>query len=78
MPKSEVGDFCQIEGNPWTTCVDSDDIRVVMNNNDMGEYCIKVMEYYIEEQYGLEVTHILEDSNEYISVYAIVSEDSPE
>ena len=78
MPKSEVGDFCQIEGNPWTTCVDSDDIRVVMNNNDMGEYCIKVMEYYIEEQYGLEVTHVLEDSNEHVLIYAIVSEDSAE
>ena len=75
IPESEVGDSCQIEGNPWTACVDSDDIRVVMPNNDSGEYCIKVMEYYIEEQYGLEVTHFLEDSNEYVLIYAIVSED---
>ena len=78
IPESEVGDSCQIEGNPWTACVDSDDIRVVMPNSDNGEYCIKVMEYYIEEQYGLEVTHVLEDSNEYVLIYAIVSEDSAE
>ncbi|SEW31259.1 hypothetical protein SAMN05216413_2042 [Ruminococcaceae bacterium KH2T8] len=78
IPESEVGDSCQIEGNPWTSCVDSNDIRVVMPNSDNGEYCIKVMEYYIEEQYGLEVTHVLEDSNEYVLIYAIVSEDPVE
>ena len=78
IPESEVGDSCQIEGNPWTSCVDSNDIRVVMPNSDNGEYCIKVMEYYIEEQYGLEVTHVLEDSNEHVLIYAIVSEDSAE
>lgn len=74
IPESEVGDTCLIDGNPWTSCVDSDNIRVVMPNNDTGEYCIKVMEYYIREQYGLDVSYVLDDSNEYVSIYAIVSE----
>ena len=64
--------LCEIDGNPWEECVDSDTIRLVFKIQD-GEVCIKEIAMYIEKNYGHAVQGILEFQNVDIVVYRVVS-----
>lgn len=67
--------LCEIKGNPWKECVDSDTIKLVFKVQD-GEICIKEISLYIEKNYGRTVTGVLEYQDENIVVYRIVSAES--
>ena len=67
--------LCEIKGNPWKECVDSDTIKLVFKVQD-GEICIKEIALYIEKNYGRTVTGVLEYQDENIVVYRIVSAES--
>lgn len=64
LPVTEDVVMCDIKGNPWTECVDSEDIRLLMPSDDDG-YCIKLVESYIYYHYGIKSEETLERSNEY-------------
>lgn len=72
IPGIGYSKHCDIEGNPWETCVDSNTVRLVFLTGD-AEICIKAVEAYIEKEYGHAVTGIPEYQDDNIVTYRIVS-----
>ena len=61
---------CNIDGNPWVQCVDSDDIKFLLPT-DKGDYLMGVIRSHIELHYGIKTYSVLERSNDYYSVYSL-------
>ena len=70
IPGLENTSSCDIKGNPWEECIDSDTIRIVMPK-DRGDYYIKIVSLYIRDHYNVKVTGVMEYQNDGVSVYRI-------
>ena len=70
IPGLENASDCDIQGNPWVECIDSDTIRLVMPE-DRGDYYIKIVSLYIRDHYNVKVNGIKEYQNDGVSVYRI-------
>ena len=72
IPGIGYSKHCDIEGNPWETCVDNSSVKLVFLAGE-DDKCIKAVEAYIEKEYGRTVTDIREFQDDNIVVYRIVS-----
>ncbi len=70
IPGLENTSSCDIKGNPWEECIDSDTIRIVMPK-ERGDYYIKIVSLYIRDHYNVKVTGVMEYQNDGVSVYRI-------
>ena len=66
---------CDIEGNPWVECIDSNNIRLILPTGG-SDYMLEVITSHIETHYGIHAVGVLQRSNDYCSVYSLVTEET--
>lgn len=71
IPGLEGTSNCDISGNPWKECIDSDTIRLVMPIKN-GPVYMKIISLYIKDHYDGNVVGIEEYRNEEVLVYRVV------
>ena len=70
IPGLENTSNCDIPGNPWEECVDSDTIRLIMPE-DHGDYYMKIVLIYIRDHYNVNVAGVMEYQNGGVKVYRV-------
>ncbi|MBR3463632.1 MAG: hypothetical protein IKH23_01015 [Clostridiales bacterium] len=74
IPGIGYTNHCGIEGNPWVTCIDSENIRLVLPKGEDNAW-LKDITGYIREHYGRNVKGISVYENEGLQVFRVVSAD---
>ena len=74
IPGIGLTNHCGIEGNPWVTCIDSENIRLVLPKGEDNVW-LKDITGYIKAHYGKDVKGVPVYENDTLQVFRVVSAD---
>ena len=75
IPGISFSNHSGIEGNPWVTCIDSSEVRLVLPKSEGENPWMKEIAGYVKEHYGRSVKGIPEYGNDSLQLFRVVSTD---